>query len=257
MVQLFLQTFLISFSGAAAPGPLMTVVMLRGAKQGAVSGPLATLGHGILEVLLVVAVVMGVAGWLHTPAVTAMISLVGGLVLVGLGLLQLRGVVSAQGLGQSPRQNLSQTQSRVHSCAQSHAQSRPQIHARTHAHEQTPALSEIQTRVEAIDQAAAGRVAVEGFLATASNPYWYIWWVTVGAALLARAGEAGRGGVFVFYAGHITADLVWLTLVGWLISRGRDFLRGRGYRYLLGGLALLLVVFGVFFVQSGIRYWLA
>jgi len=227
----------------------MTVVMLRGAKQGAVSGPLATLGHGILEVLLVVAVVMGVAGWLQTPAVTAMISLVGGLVLVGLGLLQLRGVVSAQVLGQSQRQNLSQTQS--------HAQSRAQIHARSHTHAQTPALSEIPSRVEAIDQAAAGRVAVEGFLATASNPYWYIWWVTVGAALLARAGEAGRGGVFVFYAGHITADLVWLTLVGWLISRGRNFLRGRGYRYLLGGLALLLVVFGIFFVQSGIRYWLA
>lgn len=227
----------------------MTVVMLRGAKQGAVSGPLATLGHGTLEVLLVVAVVMGVAGWLQTPAVTAMISLVGGLVLVGLGLLQFRGVVSAQGLGQSQRQNLSQTQS--------HAQTHARTHARTHAHAQTPVLSEIQTRVEAIDQAATGRVAVEGFLATASNPYWYIWWVTVGAALLARAGEAGRGGVFVFYAGHITADLVWLTLVGWLISRGRSFLRGRGYRYLLGGLALLLVVFGIFFVQSGIRYWLA
>lgn len=91
-----------------------------------------------------------------------------------------------------------------------------------------------------------------GIVTSISNPYFWIWWFTVGSAILISALEGGWLLVIAFVVGHWFADLGWLTLVSLGIHRGRFFLSGRGYRYLLAVCGIFLIGFGVWFLISGV-----
>lgn len=65
--------------------------------------------------------------------------------------------------------------------------------------------------------APTGPAPFDPFLAAAitsvANPYFWLWGVTLGGALLADALAAGSGDAAHFLAGHGAADLGWLLLV--------------------------------------------
>jgi threonine/homoserine/homoserine lactone efflux protein len=90
-----------------------------------------------------------------------------------------------------------------------------------------------------------------GILTTAANPYFWVWWVTVGSALLL----SWTGGVLVlgavFMAGHWTADLGWYTLVSTGTARGRAFLSPDAYQALLVVCSAFLILFGFYFILCG------
>jgi threonine/homoserine/homoserine lactone efflux protein len=93
---------------------------------------------------------------------------------------------------------------------------------------------------------------VSGGAVSVSNPYWTLWWLTVGLELLLRdARPAGMAGVGAFYFGHILSDFAWFGLVGFMIGGSRKMLEGKLYRYLILVCAALLAGFGVWFVSSG------
>lgn len=98
----------------------------------------------------------------------------------------------------------------------------------------------------------AKRPVAAGLLTSVANPYFWIWWFTVGAALLWSYLEGGilAGGVFM--AGHWAADIGWLTLVSLSLHRGRFFLSDSGYRIVLLACGLFLVAFGCCFVLDSI-----
>ncbi len=91
-----------------------------------------------------------------------------------------------------------------------------------------------------------------GLLTSCANPYFWIWWFTVGAALLWSYLEGGiiAGGAFM--AGHWAADIGWLTLVSLSLHRGRFFLSESGYRLVLAACGIFLVIFGIWFVSGSI-----
>jgi len=87
-----------------------------------------------------------------------------------------------------------------------------------------------------------------GFGVSVSNPYFTLWWVTIGAAFIARSISMGATGIISFYLGHILSDLAWYGFVGSLIVSGRGFLGQRVYRYLILACGGFLVVLGGSFV---------
>ncbi|GAA5262163.1 LysE family transporter [Methanocalculus sp.] len=91
-----------------------------------------------------------------------------------------------------------------------------------------------------------------GLLTSFANPYFWIWWFTVGAALLWSYLDGGiiAGGAFM--AGHWAADIGWLTLVSLSLHRGRFFLSESGYRLVLAACGIFLVIFGIWFVSGSI-----
>lgn len=91
----------------------------------------------------------------------------------------------------------------------------------------------------------------EGALVSLSNPYWLLWWVTIGAALAAQGLAMGPAGVLAFYAGHELGDVVWYAFVIVAIAKGRHLLPPRVYRGVMGALALFLLVLGVRFALVG------
>lgn len=89
-----------------------------------------------------------------------------------------------------------------------------------------------------------------GVLTTMANPYFFLWWATIGATLVLAALAFGVLGLLVFAIVHWAVDLLWLTFVGYSVNRTRELWRGRGYRLLFAGCAALLVVFGIWFLAS-------
>ncbi|MDA0336571.1 MAG: LysE family transporter [bacterium] len=88
MPAFLLQAVLISLSGVMAPGPLSASVVSRGHRCPH-AGALAALGHALIELPLMAAVLFGFAAWADRPLVRALVGLTGGMVLLwmGLGLL--------------------------------------------------------------------------------------------------------------------------------------------------------------------------
>jgi threonine/homoserine/homoserine lactone efflux protein len=89
-----------------------------------------------------------------------------------------------------------------------------------------------------------------GILASISNPYWTIWWVTIGMAYLMTAIKFGYTGVIVFFTGHISADFLWYSMISFGISRGKRLLKDRSYQWMIRVCGIFLLGFGGWFLLS-------
>jgi threonine/homoserine/homoserine lactone efflux protein len=95
---------------------------------------------------------------------------------------------------------------------------------------------------------------VAGIIISLSNPYWFIWWITIGMGYVMFARGLGIHGILAFFAGHILSDLAWYSFVSYGIQFGGKFL---SIRIIKGGLlacSLFLVLFGVYFIVKGCSF---
>ena len=207
LLTIFLSSFLLAFSGAMMPGPLLTATIGESARRGALSGPLLILGHSALEFVMLLALLFGLAPLLRHDGVFAAIALVGAAILLWM----------AGGMFRSlPRLSL----------------------------DILPAGS------------SSGPLVTNGILLSVANPYWAIWWATIGLGYLASCQAFGPSGIAAFFIGHISGDLVWYSFVSILVAKGRHLLSDRVYRGLIGFCATLLAVFALGFVYMGLkRLW--
>ncbi|MDD3580319.1 MAG: LysE family transporter [Desulfobacca sp.] len=92
-----------------------------------------------------------------------------------------------------------------------------------------------------------------GILMSVANPYWLIWWLTLGLGYVMFAYKYGFWGIAFFFAGHILADLAWYTLVSLAVVQGKHFLSDRLYHGFMVFCALFLIGFGCYFGFQGVR----
>lgn len=92
-----------------------------------------------------------------------------------------------------------------------------------------------------------------GMIFTGLNPYFIIWWFTVGAQLILIALEfAGIPGVIFMYISHVWMDYVWLASLAWFAHKGVSFLTARWYRYVMLGFGGILLYFGISFILTSL-----
>lgn len=92
-----------------------------------------------------------------------------------------------------------------------------------------------------------------GALMSAGNPYFIVWWATVGATLVFRAWEFGLWQLIVFAVIHWSLDLIWYSILSSASYRG---VRVLGPRFLSGvslAAGLVLLFFGVRFIVDAAR----
>jgi threonine/homoserine/homoserine lactone efflux protein len=88
-----------------------------------------------------------------------------------------------------------------------------------------------------------------GIVFTALNPYFIIWWLTVGSTLILRALEiAALAGVVFMFLCHVWMDFVWLTTVSHCAKKGVNALGSRWYRALVGVFGVVLLYYGISFL---------
>jgi threonine/homoserine/homoserine lactone efflux protein len=114
-------------------------------------------------------------------------------------------------------------------------------------------LSGLRLDLETGAVTAAGPVR-DGVLLSLANPYWVVWWATVGLGMIAMAMDSGLGwwGLLIFWLGHISSDLVWYSFVSAVVSKGRRYITDSVYRVVVGVCAVFLVGIAVYF---GIFAW--
>jgi threonine/homoserine/homoserine lactone efflux protein len=205
LLALFFNSFVIGFSGAMMPGPLLAVDLAETPRHGWRTGPVISIGHAIAEIGVVVVLALGVAVVASHPMVVRTIGVVGGLALLLMG-----GSMAYETL-----------------------------------------KKRISYDTVGTGKQAGYKLAGKGITASLSNPYWFIWWVTIGLALLVRAQEFGIIGPIVFYFGHILSDFVWYTVVSVLLWKGRRLFMGSGLKVLILCCAAFLLYLGVSFIHDG------
>jgi threonine/homoserine/homoserine lactone efflux protein len=88
-----------------------------------------------------------------------------------------------------------------------------------------------------------------GLALTGLNPYFIIWWLTIGANLILLSLEfAGLWGVLFMYVCHVWVDYVWLILVAGFAKKGAKILRKKWYRALIAVFGVILIYFGLSFL---------
>jgi len=204
LIAIFSSSFVIALSGALMPGPLLTMTVSESSRRGAIAGPLLILGHGILELALVIALLLGMAPFLTRDEVFVVIALIGGIILFWMAVSMFRSL---------------------------------------------PTL-----RLElAASSGESKNLIIAGILFSLANPYWTIWWASIGLGYIMSSLKFGITGVVAFFSGHILADLSWYCLISFSVAKGRRFFSDTSYRWLIGVCASFLFLFAVYFFYSGIQ----
>ncbi len=92
-----------------------------------------------------------------------------------------------------------------------------------------------------------------GVVTSALNPFFILWWATVGSMLIMNSLEFGIVGFALLVPVHLLCDAVWLLFVSMLVYKtqslwGRKFQEG-----LFTACSLLLIGFGGWFLVSGLQ----
>lgn len=88
---------------------------------------------------------------------------------------------------------------------------------------------------------------VTGIVITATNPAFYLWWATVGMALIAGAATFGLAGVVLFALVHWPCDLIWYEFLSMVTYKSRKWWTKRTHKAVFSICAFILMGFGVWF----------
>jgi threonine/homoserine/homoserine lactone efflux protein len=92
-----------------------------------------------------------------------------------------------------------------------------------------------------------------GVLISLANPYWSLWWATIGLKYIALSRESAMGGVAPFYCGHQLSDVGWYFFVAAAVALGRQAVPDATYRGIIGVCGGVLLAFAAYFVVGAIR----
>ncbi len=92
-----------------------------------------------------------------------------------------------------------------------------------------------------------------GILTSILNPFFWVWWATIGSMLVMKITGYGTGGLVALTLVHWLCDLIWLVLLSVLVYRTHTLWGQRPQEWLFIGCSLLLTGFGIWYLVSGIR----
>jgi len=213
---IFSFSFLVALTGAMSPGPLLTYTIIKSvqtSKHGYLMGLWIIIGHAILELGIIILLLLGFSFILKNIIVIRIVGIVGGLILVFFGLSIVRDVylgnISADFLNPPDMQN-------------------------------QEAASSISRGLE--------NPVIGGIVVSMSNPYWWVWWATIGLAFIIQFDISFRQWpkLVAFFLGHEAGDLIWYLIVSTLSFFGLRHLNKKAYYGILVFCAIFMIIFGIY-----------
>ena len=94
---------------------------------------------------------------------------------------------------------------------------------------------------------------VTGILLSALNPFFIVWWLTIGFKLISDAMLIWAfAGILIVFVFHIWMDFAWLGITAFLASKSRKIISNRNYKIMILLLSLTLIYFGITFLMDAI-----
>jgi threonine/homoserine/homoserine lactone efflux protein len=110
----------------------------------------------------------------------------------------------------------------------------------------------LATKADTEPKSFTGRPILAGIVLTAGNPYFLLWWATVGLALATQATQWGIWAFGLFALTHWLVDLIWLQTLSWASFKGSVLLGPHGQRIVQAICSAALLVFGLVFVYNAV-----
>ena len=171
------------------------------------------IGHAILELGIIILLLLGFSFILKNIIVIRIIGIVGGLILVFFGLSIVRDVY----FGNIPVDFLNSPDMQNHEAA-----------------------SSISRGLE--------NPVIGGIMVSMSNPYWWVWWATIGLSFMIQFDISFRQWpkLVAFFLGHEAGDLLWYLIVSTLSFFGLRHLNKKAYYGILVFCAIFMIIFGIY-----------
>lgn len=93
-----------------------------------------------------------------------------------------------------------------------------------------------------------------GILTSLFNPYFILWWATVGAALIMKSTSFGILGFALFIPAHWLCDLGWCSFLSYIVHKSGQAWGEKIQLVLLSVSSILLIGFGIWFIFSSFRW---
>jgi threonine/homoserine/homoserine lactone efflux protein len=219
LIIIFSLSLVVALTGAIVPGPLLTYTIVKTLdtkRRGFLVGVWVIGGHALLESVLIVCILLGFSTFLKNTLVIKLIGVLGGLFLLYLGTRIIIDVARRK----VPRELNEEKNAAGNNTS------------RSAMHLSNPILG--------------------GVLISMSNPYWWIWWTTVGFGFMLkyRISFGNWPALLSFLVGHEMGDLLWYFLISTLIFMGRNRINEKIYSLLLLFCSVVIIGFGVFLCTS-------
>ena len=195
MLAFLLKAITISLTGVMAPGAMTAATIAHGSKDPK-AGLIVSLGHGIIELPLIVLLVFGIGKIIQSETAQIIIGIVGGLFLV---------YIAATMLIDS-RKPISDTNKNT------------------------------------------GKPLISGIVLTAGNPYFLLWWATVGILLAIDAKKLGLLAFILFAITHWLCDVIWLSILSFASFKGTSLMGPKVQKGVLLTCGLILMAFAIKFI---------
>jgi len=102
---------------------------------------------------------------------------------------------------------------------------------------------------------ASRNLLLIGLAFTGLNPFFIVWWLTVGAKLILMSLEfAALAGVVFMYICHVWMDYAWLTAVAHFAKVGTSVVGFKWYRLIMAVFGGVLIYFGLRFLISSLGF---
>ncbi|MEA3429519.1 MAG: LysE family transporter [Thermodesulfobacteriota bacterium] len=215
-------SFLVALTGAMAPGPLLTYTIIKSiqsGKRGYLMGLWIITGHAILEMGIIIFLLLGFSFVLQNIIVVRTIGIAGGALLIYFGLSIIRDIRR----GNIPTYFLNSCNSSDNDL-QDRGHSSPKINKN-------------------LDNPIVG-----GIMVSMSNPYWWVWWATIGFAFMLQFDISFRQWprLLAFFIGHEAGDLIWYLFVSILSFFGLRYFNKKIYCGILVCCGIFMILFGIY-----------
>jgi len=91
---------------------------------------------------------------------------------------------------------------------------------------------------------------VGGLITTTANPYFFLWWATIGSALILKSTMFGTIGFILMATVHWFCDFGWYSLVSMAIHKTHHLWNKKIHRAIFIICGLMLLGFGFWFIGS-------
>lgn len=91
-----------------------------------------------------------------------------------------------------------------------------------------------------------------GLILSATNPYFTLWWATVGLNLAKDAAALGVLAIILFAIVHSLCDMTWLELVSFTSFKGTKLLSEKNQKRVLACCAAAIIFFGIYFIYKSL-----
>ncbi len=93
---------------------------------------------------------------------------------------------------------------------------------------------------------------ITGLVLSATNPYFLLWWATVGLNLAKDAAGFGVLAIILFAIVHSLCDMTWLEIISFTSYKGSKLLSEKNQKNILIICAVAIIFFGFYFIVKSL-----